>query len=126
MYVPNLNYLIKKTIAQFMAFIKSKPHVNNYIARSYRFVIVITRRVIRKTIKANISHVLKTYKNRKIPLIECTQHHRGQSTSESETFPGVPPTKLSVFTFHFLLFSYPYPHLCTPCLFEKCTQSMAV
>ncbi len=29
-------------------------YVNNYIARSYRFVIVVTRSITRRTIKANI------------------------------------------------------------------------
>ncbi len=35
--------------------------MNNYIVRSYRFVIVVTRSVTRRTIK-DYSHVLKTHK----------------------------------------------------------------
>ncbi len=35
-------------------------NVNNYIVRSYRFVIVVPRSVTRRTIKVKISHVIKT------------------------------------------------------------------
>ncbi len=37
----------------------STGDVNHYIIRSYRFVIVVTRSIIRRTIKAHI--ILKTY-----------------------------------------------------------------